>query len=265
MELAGRTALLTGATGGLGRAIAAALADAGATVLASSRREEELGALVAELGGAPHRSIVSDLAAPGAGPSLAAEAGAVDVCVANAALPASGLLDAFSAAEIERTIRVNLEVPIVLARELLPGMRERGRGHVVLVSSLSGRAASPRASLYNATKFGMRGFALGLRQDLRGSGVGVSLVLPGIVGDAGMFADSGARSPRGFGTATAAAVGAAVVRAIDRNSAEVVVASLQQRFLSAIAYHFPRIAELSQRGLATRVAEDIARGQADKR
>ena len=79
---------------------------------------------------------------------------------------------------------------MLLAHELLPAMIERRSGHLLFVSSLSGKAASPRASVYNATKFGLRGFALALREDLAGdnAGVGVSLVLPGFI-RAGMFAD----------------------------------------------------------------------------
>ena len=97
---------------------------------------------------------------------LAEAAGAVDVLVANAALPASGRVEDFDPDEIDRSIDVNLRAPIQLTRALLPGMLERGRGHVVLVSSLSGKVASPRSGLYSATKFGLRGFAAGLREDV---------------------------------------------------------------------------------------------------
>ena len=89
-------------------------------------------------------------------------------------------------------------------------------GHLVFVSSLSGKARKPRCSIYNATKFGLRGFALGLRTDLAPQGIGVSLVSPGFMRDAGMFADSGAKPPPGLGTATPDQVAAAVVRAIRR-------------------------------------------------
>jgi len=92
MELAGRTALLTGATGGLGRATAKALATRGATLVLSGRKAEALEALAAELPGDGHRTIPSDLAEPGAAEKLAAEAGPVDVLVANAGLPGTGRL-----------------------------------------------------------------------------------------------------------------------------------------------------------------------------
>ena len=148
--------------------------------------------------------MVSDLAEPGAAEWLANEAGDVDLLVANAALPGSGKLESFSTEEISRAVRVNLEAPIILTRVLMPGMIARGKGHLVYVSSLSGKAASPRASIYNGTKFGLRGFALALREDLAGdgTGVGASVVLPGFIRDAGMFADSGAKAPPGTGTST---------------------------------------------------------------
>ena len=91
MELAGRKALLTGATGGLGRAIAEALAARGATLLLSARKRDALEALAAELPGDGHRVLPADLAEPGAAERLAAEAGEVDILVANAGLPGAGL------------------------------------------------------------------------------------------------------------------------------------------------------------------------------
>ena len=106
-------------------------------------------------------------------------------------------------------------------------MRERGDGHLVFVSSLSGKAPSPRSSVYASTKFGLRGFALCLRADLAGTGVGVSLVSPGFIRDAGMFADSGAKPPPGIGTSTPEEVAAGVVKAIERNKVEIAVAPVQ--------------------------------------
>src|ERR1700755_3258138 len=192
MEIAGRTALLTGATGGLGRAIARGLAGAGATLVLSGRREDDLLARAESLPGDDHRVIVADLAEDGEAEKLAAAAEGVDILVANAGLPGTGRLPEFSAEEVKRALRVNLEAPMLLARALYPGMLERRAGHLVFVSSLSGKSASPRTSVYNATKFGLRGFALGLRSDLAPRGIGVSLVSPGFVRDAGIFSDTGA-------------------------------------------------------------------------
>ena len=128
MKLTGKTVLLTGATGGLGRAIAKALADRGARLIVSSRKPQELDELAASLSGGRHRTIVSDLAAPGAALALLAEAGPIDVLVANAALPASGKLDSFTAEQVERALRVNLEAPVQMTRELDPGIHRAGIG-----------------------------------------------------------------------------------------------------------------------------------------
>ena len=89
---------------------------------------------------------------------------------------------------------------MLLAHGLIEQMVARGSGHLLFMSSLSGRAAAPGSSVYSATKFGLRGFALALREDLAPKGVGVSVVLPGFIRDAGMFADSGAKLPPGVGT-----------------------------------------------------------------
>lgn len=267
MRIDGKRTLLTGATGGLGRAIATALAAAGAELVLSSRKRDELEALALELPGAGHAVAVSDLAEPGAAAALAAAAGPVDLLVANAGLPASGWIEDFTPEQISRAVRVNLEAPMILARLLIGPMIERGEGHLVFVSSLAGKAASPRAALYNGTKFGLRGFALALREDLAGSGsgVGASVVLPGFIRDAGMFADSGSRAPRGVGTGTPEQVAAAVIRAVESDRAEVAVAPIQQRALAQLAHLFPAASMRFQRGGGTRVAEKLARGQVDKR
>jgi short-subunit dehydrogenase len=265
MELTGRTALLTGATGGLGRAIAAALAAKGATLLLSSRKAEELERLAAELPGGGHRALRADLAEEAAALKLLDDAGAVDVLVANAGLPASGRLDGFSQEEIGRALRVNLESPVRMARELIPAMQERGEGHLVFVSSISGKVSTARASLYAATKFGLRGFALCLREDLRDAGVGVSVITPGAIAEAGMFADSGAKPPPGLGTGTPQGVAVAVVEAIERNRAEISVAPRRQRAVARLAMMAPELSGRVAGRQAAKVADEIARGQTDKR
>jgi short-subunit dehydrogenase len=265
MELNGRTALLTGATGGLGRAIAAGLAARGARLVLSSRKEEELERLAAELPDADHRAIPADLAEEGAALKLVEAAGPVDVLVANAGLPASGRLDGFSQEEIGRALRVNLESPVRMARELIPGMQDRGEGHLVFVSSISGKVSTARASLYAATKFGLRGFALCLREDLRDAGVGVSVITPGAIGGAGMFADSGAKAPPGLGTGKPEQVAAAVVEAIERNRAEISVAPRRQRAVARLAMMAPELSGRVAGRQAAKVADEIARGQTDKR
>jgi short-subunit dehydrogenase len=269
MEISGRTALVTGATGGLGRAIAHALALRGATLVLSSRKEGELAELAAALPGEGHRTLVTELGEDGAGEKLAEEAtaaGPVDIFVANAGLPGTGRIEALTPEGITRVLHVNLESPIRTTRALLEPMLERGTGHFVYVSSLAGKTPTPRSAMYNASKFGLRGFALAFRQDLRGSGVSASLVLPGFIRDAGMFADSEMDSPPGMGgTSSPEEVGEAVVRAIEADKAEIVVAPAQQRAASALGNTFPGIAALVQRGRGERIAEELAERQTEKR
>ena len=260
MELSGRTVLLTGATGGLGRAIAEAFAEKGATLLLSARKAEALEAQAGALPGEGHRVLAADLAEPGAAETLAADAGDVDVLVANAGLPGAGWLTDFSSEEVSRAIRVNLEAPMLMARALYPAMVERRDGHLVFIASLAGKAANPRSSIYNATKFGLRGFALALRTDLGPKGVGVSLVSPGFIRDAGMFAESGA-SPMGLGTGRPDQVGAAVVKAIERDRTEVSVGPLRQRALAHFALATPAISVRTQSGATgQRIADGVAAG-----
>jgi short-subunit dehydrogenase len=197
----------------------------------------------------------------------------LDVLVANAAVPASGLLTELTQDEIDRMLGINLRAPIALARALAPGMIERGRGHMVFVSSLSGKAASPASSIYSASKFGLRGFALGLREDLRPHRVGVSTVLPGFISEAGMFADAQVnrpdghiRLPPGVGTRTPEQVAAAVIRAIERNRAELDVAPPLVRLGATFAGAAPQLAAAASRLMGShKIAAEVAEGQRDKR
>jgi short-subunit dehydrogenase len=263
MNLGGRTALVTGATGGLGSEIARALVQRGASVVLTARRVEVLEPLAAETGG---RALACDLSDRDALVRLVEEAGPVDVLVANAANPGSGRIESFSVEEIDRALEVNLRAPMILTRLMCEGMAERGGGHIVFISSLSGKAGTPRTSIYAATKFGLRGFAQGLREDLKPRGVGVSTVFPGFIRDAGMFHDSGAKLPGYVGTKTPQDVAAAVVKAIEGDKAEVDVAPLGLRFGATFASLWPEFAANVQRRLgADDLASQMETGQRSKR
>jgi short-subunit dehydrogenase len=263
MSLISGRVLITGATGGLGGAIARALAAHGAELVLSGRRADVLGRLAAELGG---RALPCDMADRAAVAELAAQAGEVDVLVANAALPASGELTELSQEQIDRMLEVNLRAPIALCRSLAPAMIARRRGQLVLISSLSGRAASPASSIYSATKFALRGFALGLREDLRPHGVGVSVILPGFIRDAGMFAEAGVDLPRGVGTRSPEDVAAAVIAAIERNRAEVHVAPPALTLGAILAGSLPELSATVSRRLGShRLASALAAAQSTKR
>jgi short-subunit dehydrogenase len=259
MHVDGRTALVTGATGGIGEAIARALAGRGAKLVLTGRQIEVLGRLAREL----YAQVFSvDLADRRALEHLIERAADVDVLVANAALPASGRIDTITDSEIDAALDVNLRAPIFLARSLAIRMTARGSGHLVFINSLSGKVAAPGASLYNATKFGLRGFAQSLRQELYGTGVGVSTIFPGFIRDAGMFAKSGAVLPKGVGTRSPEDVASAVVRAIEHDRAEVDVAPAGLRVGALVAGVAPTVCGALQRWLgAGKIADDIARGQ----
>ena len=265
MELRGARVLLTGATGGIGQALATAFAARGADVVLTGRRADVLKELADGIG-AKATTLTADLTDREAPLRLVEEAGDIDVLVANAALPASGLLADYSVAEIDRALDVNLRAPIVMAKAAGERMAARRRGHLVFISSLSGKAASGRAALYNATKFGMRGFALAMREDMREHNVGVSTVFPGFIRDAGMFAEAQVTLPRGVGTRSPRDVARATVRAVEKNIAEVDVAPLTMRVGALLAGAAPAMAAAVQRRAGgDRVTRNLADRQRHKR
>lgn len=263
MDLRGAKVLLTGATGGIGQALAQELAAGGGDLVLTGRRTDMLDPLAEKLGG---RAVPADLTDRAGIEDLLNAAGDIDVLVANAALPATGLLADYSIDEIDRALDVNLRAPIVMAKLAGHRMAARRRGHLVFISSLAGKTAAERSSLYTATKFGMRGFALALREDMRPHQVGVSTVFPGYIRDAGMFADSGATLPRGIGTRSSQDVARAAVRAIENNLAEVDVAPLGMRMVALIGSAVPGLAaSVRRRTGGDKITEQIAEGLRYKR
>jgi len=263
LRLDGAHVLLTGASGGLGHAIARRLAGEGSSLVLTGRRADALEALGHELHA---RTIVADLARREEVERLLAEAGPVDVLVANAALPGTGRLLTLERGHIDRALEVNLRAPIMLAHRLAPAMVDRGGGHLVFIGSLSGKAATGGSSIYNATKFGLRGFVLALREELASTGVGVSLVSPGFVREAGMFADTGIKLPRGMTTTTPKRVANAVVRAIVDNRGEIDVASPMTRLGANLANFAPAFAARAGRTLGSEeLAREFEERQAHKR
>jgi short-subunit dehydrogenase len=145
-------------------------------------------------------------------------------------------------------------------------MVERGSGHLLFVSSLSGKVASIRSCIYSATKFGLRGFASGVREDLHGTGVGVTVLFPSFVEGVGMFAETGVKLPRGVATRTPGQVAEGVVRGIEEERDELVVAPLSLRAGVLAASIAPRAAARIQRRLGSEgIAEAMAEAQRDKR
>jgi short-subunit dehydrogenase len=262
VEIRGSLVVLTGASGGLGGAIARALDHRGARLILTGRREDALDELAA---GLEHAEVVGcDLSDRGQLEELLGRVGDADILVANAALPAAGTLDDFTTAEIDRALDVNLRAPIVLAHHLAPRMAARGRGQIVLISSMGGKVPASRLSIYAASKAGLRGFAACLRQELAPSGVGVSTVFPGSVDDVGMWAESGATT--NVGTVSSSAVADGVIRAIDKNKAEVDVAPMAVRFAAALAHLAPETyARIARRAGADEQTASLAAGLRHKR
>jgi short-subunit dehydrogenase len=258
------TVLITGATGGIGRAIARALHQRGAAVVLTARRVNMLDEIARELGDRVE-VIGADLSNRPDVERLS-ERGDVDVLVANAAVPAAGRLQTFTARELDRALDVNVRAPMQLTLALLPRMLEQRSGHLLYVSSLAGKVASGGSSVYSATKFAVRGFGYSLSEELRETGVGVTTVFPGFIREAGMFHDSGAKLPRGVGTRTPEDVAKAVVEGIERNRAEIDVAPFS---LSSGAKVFgispPVMSRITRLLGADGVSEQLEAGQRDKR
>lgn len=244
MNLDGARVLLTGATGGLGQEIARRLHRAGAVLTLTGRRADVLAPLAAETGA---EFVACDLGDRGSVTALADRVGDIDVLVANAALPGTGRLTEMDPERIDANLEVNLRAPIQLTHALLPGMLERGQGHFVYIGSIAGLVSSPGSALYNASKFGLRGFAHGLRQDLHGSGVGVSVLHPGFVRDTGMFADSGMELPPGVRTVSPDDVARAVVSAIVHDRGEMLVAPVEMRWTARLGSIAPGLSAAIQR------------------
>jgi short-subunit dehydrogenase len=213
MRLIGARVLVTGASSGIGAATARELARSGADLVLAGRDRRRLDAVAAETGA---RAVAGDLMWDVA--RLASRAGPVDVLVSNAGAGWAGPLTRMPGKAVERLAAVNLTAPIQLTRLLVPGMVDRGRGHVVFVASIAGAVGVREEAVYAATKAGLIVFAEGLRHEL--TGVGVSVVLPGVV-DTPFFDRRGTpyarRWPRPI---PAERVARAVVSAIERDRAE---------------------------------------------
>ncbi len=263
-DLRGKTVLLTGASSGLGPHIARRLARDGARFVLSGRNRRALEDLAAELGHA--RVATADLSRRPEPQRLAEEAGHVDVLVANAGVPASGHLTSFTVDELDRTLAVNLRSGMVLARLLVPGMVRRRSGHVVFMSSIAGKAPAAGASVYNATKFALRGFGLALREELHGTGVGVSVVCPTFVKDAGMWAETGLKVHPMAGEVSPGQVAGAVWTAITKNRAEVDVMPVQLRASLVVQSVAPGLFYAVGRATgAARVGDEVRERQRHKR
>jgi short-subunit dehydrogenase len=177
----GTRVLVTGASRGIGEAIARAFAARGATLGLVARRQEPLEQLAGELPGSGHMAISGDVADPDSIAGAVAQFGDVDVLVANAGITHYRPFAQLPLDEARHMNDVNWLGTIHTVWSALPRMLERGRGHIVVVSSGGGVRGFPSAAVYNGTKAAQRGFAEALRHELHSTGVSVTTVFPGEV------------------------------------------------------------------------------------
>jgi len=179
VNVSGSVVLITGASSGIGRAAALVFAHRGALVKATGRDGTSLEGLAAA---SPRIEVVSaDLTAADEVGRVAAWAGDVDVLVNNAGAGWAGRFADMDEVRIDDLVALNLRAPMRLTRALLPGMLARGRGRIVNVASVAAHVGPRNEAVYAATKWGLAGFSESLRAELAGSGVGVTLVSPGVV------------------------------------------------------------------------------------
>lgn len=250
-DLKNANAILTGGSRGIGPYIARALAREGVNIALAARDQQRLEAVREEVAalGVKAVSVPTDVRSPDDRARLieqaSSELGPIDLLVNNAGIEVASEFAQLDPADIEDSIAINLTASVLLMRMVLPGMVERRRGHVVNMASLAGKLPMAYDSVYSATKFALVGLSHAVREELRGSGVGVSVICPGFVSDAGMYVDGvvehGLEAPSIAGTSKPEDVAAAVVRVIRRNVAEAIVTPLSGRPLVAIGGVFPGV------------------------
>lgn len=188
MDLAGKTAIVTGGTKGIGRAIAESLVMAGVNVSFSARHEDEIERAAAELNergvgrSAGYFCDVRDEAQVRAYFAQTVEVfGGIDILVNNAGIGMFASVESMSADDFRAVIETNLCGVFYCCHEAIPLMKQRGGGYIINISSLAGTNAHPRMAAYNASKFGLNGFSEALMQEVRHDNIKVSYIMPGSV------------------------------------------------------------------------------------
>ncbi len=274
-DLRGRTAILTGASKGLGVYVARALAKEGTNLVLAARSVSALEAVREEVErlGVSAIAVPTDVGDRSALESLVersqSEFGAIDILVNNAGIELTLAYHKLRPEEIEEMVRVNLIAPMHLTWLVLPGMLERGKGHIVNMSSLAGKAGPAYEEPYGATKAGLIGFTQSLRGTYRRHGVSTSVVCPGFVED-GMYAKTkqefGVEAPRRLGVSKPEAVARGVIRAIKKDLPEVIVNPGPIRWLLAASAMSPSLGEwILERTGAHAVFRKVAKLRADQR
>jgi short-subunit dehydrogenase len=245
----GRTALVTGASGGIGRLIAREIAKEGGHVVLTGRSATALQAVTSELAaaGADVSLVPADLIQPGAAEALVArieqERGGIDLLVNNAGGDPLREFHTMTIDENLHILQLNLVAPLALSHAVLDGMLRRGRGHIVNISAMAGRVSFPYTEAYAAAKDGIIGFTRVLRSDYHERGVSASVLILGPIRGAGQgqrLLDESGLKASGL-MAPAESVAQAVVKAVKRDRIELVVLPGPGRLLRALMDYFPAL------------------------
>jgi short-subunit dehydrogenase len=266
-----QTAIVTGASHGIGPYIVRALAKEGMNLILAARSGQELEQVAAGIRatGVQVLTVPTDVTDHDARSALVATAertfGSVDVLVNNAGGDPQREFHHYTADDVEALIQLNLTGPIELTRLLLPGMLQRKQGHIVNISSMGGRIGFPHTEVYSACKDGLIGFTRVLRADYRTAGVSSSVLVLGPIGGAG----TGARTMEEMNLPVSAmskaslsppeAVARAVLKSIRRDRAEIVVMPGPGRLMKALLDLFPGMGQMmNQMGGTTALMKQIA-------
>jgi short-subunit dehydrogenase len=228
-NLRGKNALLTGGSRGLGQVVARFLAKEGINLALTARSEDGLNATAEEVARENIQvkvypaDIMDQLSREKLLENVRADFGRIDLLINNAGIEWVAAYASLDPDYIENMIQTNLIAPMLLTRQVLPDMLDQGMGHIVSMSSLGGKRGNPYAVTYAATKAGLIEWTRGLKLELQGSGVGVSVICPGFVAETGMFAEYNKKPPWISGESKPVKVAQAVIRSIQKDIGEVVV------------------------------------------
>ena len=183
MDLTNRTAIVTGGTRGIGRAIATSLVAAGVKVAITARSERDLSDAVSKLGNAAgyvcdvrdYEQVKSTIA------QITADLGGIDILVNNAGIGIFETVESMIVEDFRAVLETNVFGVFYCCHEVIPVMKRRGGGYIINISSLAGANPHARMAAYNASKFGLNGFSEALMQEVRHDNIKVSYIMPGSV------------------------------------------------------------------------------------
>lgn len=267
-ELNGRTAIVTGASAGIGAAVARELSAHGMQVVLAARSVDKLEQLAAELRHAGRTAVAvpTDVADATAREHLISrtteEFGAIDLLVNNAGIESFSIYHKLEVDRIIRCLDVNLTAALVLTRLALPHMIDAGRGHIINMSSTAGQHGPAYGAAYGASKAGLIAFTESLRAEYHGTGVSASVICPGFTRSGGIYDEIEQRIGRGtplqMGGTSARAVARAVIRAIRSDLPEIIVNRPPMRPIFTLCAACPRLGEWIARIATARFLKRVA-------